>query len=230
MQNSVASIDMETDPIVERLAAAADHYAVWARDIIRYPDRLKAFGIDPKKVNGAVAYRADEFNRLALRQLTKRFTSNWKGIEYSVLVWWMRADFWTLDECLAALDELGIGVTEVRRSHIRNIWKTWLNLRFSNSLKTPDLTRGQVEELYFALEQSKRNLAIVDPTTAAISKGLHKTVKQASKVKAEPNPKMRLETIDKAIEATEKRGDKKATRDLKREKHRLRKVARTKKK
>lgn len=222
-------IDIDKDPLVERLANLADERAVYARDLIKWPDVLIRNGIDPKKVNGAVAFRADEFNRLALKQLTKKYNEFWRNIHFKELVWWMRFDFWDLEECLITLDFLGIGITEVRRSTIRNLWKSWLNFRNSNACKEADLTRSTVEELYSALSQAKKTSTTVPPTIDAISRGLGRTVREVASAKSDPNPEMRVETIESAVKAIEKDGRaSKEAEPLKREKRRLKRVLKSK--
>ena len=54
---------------VRALADAADREAMRAQDLLRFPERLTAQGIDPNSVSHGMAYDADKLNRQLINEL-----------------------------------------------------------------------------------------------------------------------------------------------------------------
>lgn len=61
--------------LVERVADAADQEAIWATDLIRFPELLQRHGL-PENINHTTALAADKFNREAISALLKKYNKS----------------------------------------------------------------------------------------------------------------------------------------------------------
>ena len=59
--------------LVQRVAEVADLEGMHETDLLKFPDRLEAHGVDPSKVTKGIAHAAHDVNREAMTQLREKY-------------------------------------------------------------------------------------------------------------------------------------------------------------
>lgn len=156
--------------VAQRLAIAADHEGMYARDLVRFKHLLKSHNIKPKHVRDvAVVTRADHINAKLFAQLVAQYekrpsapqvpvTSNTLdpqpkakvstlfGHSIASIIRWMGYDLWSDDDVVIVLEQLNVQVSRETVRKQRRVGAAGKGI-------IPELSKADESKLYFLLEQ-----------------------------------------------------------------------------